>query len=62
VARSEEQVRRALEEMLEDGLSRRDAAREVARRSGWPRNDVVQLAGRLAGPQAGESPDAEDDA
>jgi len=51
---SEEQVRRALEEMLEAGLSRRDAAREAARRSGWPRNDVVQLAGRL--------PAAEEDA
>jgi 16S rRNA (cytidine1402-2'-O)-methyltransferase len=53
---SEEQVRQALAELLAAGMSRRDAARNVTQSSGWPRNDVVQLAGELrAGEQAGEA-------
>lgn len=38
------QVQAALEEHLDRGLSRSQAAREVAARSGWPRRDVYNLA------------------
>ncbi len=58
---SEEQVRQALAELLAAGMSRRDAARNVTQSSGWPRNDVVQLASELrAGEQAGADDEEED--
>jgi len=39
----EERVRRALQEALESGLDRRQAARRVAQLSGWPRRQVYRL-------------------
>ena len=40
---SEADVRRALEQALQDGASLADAAREVATLSGWPRRAVYQI-------------------
>ncbi len=41
---SEADVRRALEQALQDGASLADGAREVAALSGWPRRAVYQIA------------------
>lgn len=40
---SEADVRRALEQALQDGASLADAAREVATLSGWPRRAIYQI-------------------
>ncbi|GAB4405470.1 MAG: 16S rRNA (cytidine(1402)-2'-O)-methyltransferase [Anaerolineales bacterium] len=41
---SEEQVRQALAQRLAEGWSARDAATDVAARSGWPKRDVYRMA------------------
>jgi len=40
----EERVRRALEELAQEGMSRRDAAAHVAAMARWPKRDVYRLA------------------
>ena len=52
----ETHVRNALNERLDGGMTRRDAAREVAELSGWHKRDVVAV---LHG--STESPDASED-
>jgi 16S rRNA (cytidine1402-2'-O)-methyltransferase len=44
---AEERVRAALEELLAAGLRRKEAARRVARESGWSAREVYRLAGEL---------------
>jgi 16S rRNA (cytidine1402-2'-O)-methyltransferase len=41
---TDEQVSACIRELLDAGRSSRDVAREIARRSGWPRRQVYQLA------------------
>ncbi len=51
---SEEQVRAALAQHLADGWSVRDAAADVAARSGWRKRDVYQIARQIADPTPSE--------
>jgi len=46
---AEEHVRASLAELLAGGLSKSEAARQVAQRSHWPRQQVYRLAMDLAG-------------
>jgi len=39
----EERVRREMARLLEEGLSRTEAARRVARQSGWPRREIYRM-------------------
>ena len=39
----EERVRRALKEMLDGGMDRKEAVRQVTQESGWPRREVYRM-------------------
>ena len=53
---TEESIRNALEEALSRGLSRRDAAADVARRLGIPRRQAYDLAIQSSSPQEMNTP------
>lgn len=40
---SEQQLRAALVDYMDEGVSRREASRELAKISGWPRNHIYEL-------------------
>jgi 16S rRNA (cytidine1402-2'-O)-methyltransferase len=46
---NEERVRRALSDALTHGMDRKEAIRQVAQESGWPRRQVYRLATQLDG-------------